>query len=343
MLREGLIQVYTGQSERTNFAPFGLSLRASGQGLCTFLASFAPYELMEGIDGAASCLKPNLVVDESARNDLSASDDPNEKARKTSETYLRARTAMLSGKFDVVIFRGIHRAVKQGLIPLERLLALMGEKPKHVELVLTGPEADERVVDKADYVTEMVLHKSVSFQLQGNERSDRKTIQVITGNGKGKTTYCLGKAMLRSSLGTSALIFQFIKSPQLYGEIMAIERFPNIEIKSMGMGFLSKHSPLDKKHADAAQQAWKAWLKMIHSERYDLIVLDEINVATYHGLISGPRVREALFLEPQKFDIFLSGRHAHPDVIDVATTVIEMKEIKHPFKKGIMARKGIEF
>ena len=343
MLREGLIQVYTGQREKTNFAPFGLILRASGQGFKSMLASFAPYDLMEGVKPAASCLKPKLIVDDSAHAGPSSKDVSDRDESRIPEAFQRVRAAMLSREFDVVILLGIHRAVKQGFVPLEKLLTLMEEKPKCVELVLTGSQADERVLEAADYVTEMVVHRSPDTHQHGAWHGDGRAIEVITGNGKGKTTYCLGKALLQSSMGMRAMIFQFIKSPKLYGEVMAIEQLPNLEIRSMGRGFLGRHSPLDKKHSDAAQQAWKAWLKMIHSERYDLLVLDEINVATYHGLISGPRVREALFLEPQKFDILLSGRHAHPDVLEVATTVIEMKEIKHPFKKGIMARRGIEF
>jgi len=343
MLRKGLIQVYTGESDQTNFAPFGLSLRASGQGLSTFLASFAPYDLMEGTSAAASYLAPNLVIDDSAPEKLSAEDERDKGPRRILEAYLRARAAMLSRKFDLVILHGIHRAINQGILPVEKLLTLMEEKPKRVELVLTGLRVDERIMDRADYVTEMVLHKPAETHRQDSRKGGGRAIEVITGNGKGKTTYCLGKAMLQSSLGTPALIFQFIKSPRLYGEVMAIERLPNLEIRSMGKGFLGKHSPLDKKHATAAQQAWEAWLQIIRSEKYGLLVLDEINIATYHGLISGPRVREALFFEPQEFDILLSGRHAHPDVIEVATAVIEMKEIKHPFKKGIRARKGIEF
>ena len=112
----------------------------------------------------------------------------------------------------------------------------------------------------------------------------------------------------------------------------------------MGKGFLNLHSPyLIEKHRRAAQQAWALWLKQIYSQDYGLLVMDEINIATSYGLISGARVREMLFLTPQRFHILLSGRNAHPDVIEASKTVIEMKEIKHPFRKGIKARRGIEF
>jgi cob(I)alamin adenosyltransferase len=77
--------------------------------------------------------------------------------------------------------------------------------------------------------------------------------------------------------------------------------------------------------------------------KYGLLVLDEINIATHYGLIRGERVKEMLFLKPRQTHLLLSGRNAHPEVTEAASTVIEMKEIKHPFKKGVKARKGIEF
>jgi len=346
MLEKGLIQVYTGQSdEQMNFAPIGLSLRAAGQGLRTLITCFTPHELMEGANTASSFLEPNLVINHSAIEQI-----PNERKGYSStpqrivESFQRSREAVFSGNFDIVILNGIHHVLGQGLLPLEDVLTLIEEKPENVELVLSGPRASEQIIEKADLVTEMVVHKSKHAPKAGNYPQGNGYIEVVTGNGKGKTTYCLGKGMLMSGLGIPALIYQFIKSPQPYGEVKAIEKLPYLEIKTMGKGFLSKHIPyLDKKHKMAATQAWELWLRQIYSQNYGLLVLDEINIATYHGLISGPRVREVLFLQPQRFHILLSGRHAHPEVTEVATTVIEMREIKHPYKKGITARKGIEF
>jgi cob(I)alamin adenosyltransferase len=145
-------------------------------------------------------------------------------------------------------------------------------------------------------------------------------------------------------MGIPSVIFQTIKSPKLYGEVRAIQKLPFLEIKSMGKGFLHKHSAgLEKKHIDAAKAAWALLLKKIFSLEYQLVVLDEINVATHYGLINFHRVREMLFMKPDNLHLLLSGRHAHPEVTEAATNVIEMREIKHPFRKGIKARKGIEF
>ena len=345
MLEKGLIQVYTGESEQFNFAPIGLSLRASGQGLRTLITCFFPHELMEGASKASLFLKPNLVIEHNSTGQVaSQGNEKSQENHRIAELFKRSRDAVVSGDFDIVILNGINKVLRLGLLPLEEILKLMEEKPERVELVLAGPRACEQIIEKADLVTEMVVHKSGRALEPGNCPEGNGTIEVVTGNGKGKTTYCLGKGLLTSCVGIPTLVFQFIKSPRPYGEVQAIEKLPYLEIKTMGKGFLNRHTPFfDKKHAQAARHAWQLWLKQIYSQEYGLLIMDEINIATHHGLINGERVREMLFLRPHKFDVLLSGRNAHPDVVEAATTVIEMKEIKHPFKKGIGARRGIEY
>ena len=138
-------------------------------------------------------------------------------------------------------------------------------------------------------------------------------------------------------------ILQFIKSSRAYGEVVAIKRFPNLEVKTMGKGFIVGPSKPSKKHLRAARIAWEACLREIFSLDYRLIVLDEINVATHLGLVHPERVREMMFLRPKGVNIILSGRNAHSEMIEHATAAFEMREIKHPFYKGIQARRGIEF
>ena len=99
----------------------------------------------------------------------------------------------------------------------------------------------------------------------------------------------------------------------------------------------------DPKHKEAARQAWDHCLRLIHSREFGLVVLDELNIATNYELISASRIVDWLLNIPPKLSVLLSGRHAHPDVARASTTLIEMKEIKHPYKKGVKARKGIEF
>ena len=149
--------------------------------------------------------------------------------------------------------------------------------------------------------------------------------------------------MFFAANGIPSSILQFIKSPLAYGEVIACERFPHLEIRSMGEGFITGSERPSKKHRDAARGAWEACLKEIFSLAYRVVVLDEINVATHFVLVHPDRVREMMFLKPRNLHLILSGRDAHSEMMNHASAVFEMKEIKHPFRKGIEARRGIEF
>ncbi len=342
MLKKGLVQVYTGVTERFNFAPIGLSLRAAGQDLRVLITSFLPHKSMEGAETASALLKPNLIIDYSAIEGRSSQDKLLND--KILDSFQRANDAVQRAEFDIVILNGIQQILRQGIVSLENIITLMEEKPANVELVLTGPRAPKNIIDKADLVTHMVIRPSKDHPKEKYDPQTTGSINVVTGDGKGKTTYCLGKAMLASCKGIRSAIFQFIKSPQPYGEIKAITKFPQLDIKTMGGGFLdmsTTHSK--KKHIEAANQAWKFSVKEILSRKYGLIVLDEINIATHYGLIRWEQVREMLEQKPDNLHLLFSGRNAHPEVTKASTTVIEMREIKHPFSKGIKARKGIEF
>lgn len=343
MLDKGLIQAYTTESDQMNFAPIGLSLRAAGHGLRTLITTFTSDEMLEGLSFASQFLHPNLVIEHcNAEQTLFGADQTNDTAHQT-QAFQRTMEAIFSADFQIVVLNGVHRALDQGLLSFEDILKLMRQKPGNTELILSGKGLGDQIIERADLVTEMVVAKAPERKEEGRLR-DNGTVDVITGPGKGKTTYCLGKAMLMSSMGIPSVVFQTIKSPKLYGEVKAIKKLPFLEIKSMGKGFLHKHSAgLEKKHIDAAKEAWALLLKKIFSLEYKLVVLDEINVATHYGLINFHRVREMLFMKPDNLHLLLSGRHAHPEVIEAATNVIEMREIKHPFRKGIKARKGIEF
>lgn len=245
---------------------------------------------------------------------------------------------------DIVILNGISQVMALGIITADDVMTLMREKPATVELVLTGPAVTESVFDKADLVTDLKLHTILHDPQNDNDLKSRGSIEVVTGNGKGKTTYCLGKSMLYSSLGIRCAFLQFIKSPRPYGEVKAIQMIPNIDIKTMGEGFLAyRPDGQEKRHVEAARRAWEKCLREIFSLKYGLIVLDELNTATSYGLVNPDRVRELLFLKPQNLHLLLSGRNAHADVMAAASSVIEMREVKHPYTKGIKARKGIEF
>jgi cob(I)alamin adenosyltransferase len=342
MLQKGLIQVYTTESTHTNFAPIGLGLRAAGHKFRTLVTCFVSHELMDGCRCGARLLEPNLLIEHPMvyRQGLSGT----YMGDKAHDAFEKTRQAMLRKDFDIVVLNGVHKLLEKAIVSLEDLLRLLEEKPSDVELVFSGMRLPLELIEKADLVTEMIVKQKLGGNNKEKVSEDQGTVEVITGNGKGKTTYALGKAMLSACIGISSSFLQVIKSPKQYGEVMAIKRLPNFEIRTMGQGFLKKKGDtLEKKHIQAARNAWKEWLREVYSSRYGLLVLDEINVATYYELIHPERVEEMLFLKPPKLALLLTGRNAHPDIVKAATTLIDMREIKHPFHKGIKARKGIEY
>ena len=331
----GLIQIYTSPSKRTHYAPFGLALRASGQGLRTLITRFAPHDLAGGEKQACAVLAPNLVIDASALDDFDLKEGM--ATGRARDAFQNARDSAVSGAFDVVVLEGVLDLVPTGVIPLHEILRLMREKAAHVELVLTGPEAADEIMEKADLVTEMAVRMSA----QGENKDP---IEMVTGKGKGKTTYCLGKALLMSSMNVPSFILQFVKSPKPYGEVMAIKNLSGLEIETMGKGFVDKENPdADPSHEEAAREAWARGKEIILSSRYGLVVLDEINIAVNYGYIHPQEVQDFLLKKPKGVHLMLSGRYAKADLMKCATVGMEMKEVKHPFKNGVGARMGIEY
>ena len=179
--------------------------------------------------------------------------------------------------------------------------------------------------------------------------SERGLILVNTGNGKGKTTAALGVALRAVGQGLKVLILQFIKSGNGYGELAGLAKLGDqVEIRSMGKGFIYyKRDEVGEaelaRHKEAAQEAWQTLVEEVNSDRWDLIIMDEINNAINYELIDVNSVVDMLKHKPKRLHVVLTGRYAKPEIIDVADTVTEMKVVKHAYEKGIKAAKGIEF
>lgn len=170
-------------------------------------------------------------------------------------------------------------------------------------------------------------------------------IIVHTGNGKGKTTAALGMGLRAWGQGMRVLVMQFIKGGWKYGELQAAEKLgPNFVIRQMGEGFVknAKDDELEE-HRAAAKQALQEAGRQIVSGNWDTVILDEINYAVKFGLVSAAEVLDLLAAKPPAVHVILTGRDADPLIIEKANLVTEMKEIKHPYKEGIKAQKGIEF
>ena len=169
---------------------------------------------------------------------------------------------------------------------------------------------------------------------------------VYTGGGKGKTTASLGMALRAVGYNHKICMIQFIKGSWHYGEMDSSKRLePEFEIIAAGKGFvgiIDDNSPKEE-HKKVAKEAIKISKEKIQSGKYDIIILDEVNYAINLGLIDVNDVLDLIKTKPQQLNLVLTGNYALPEIIEVADLVTEMKEIKHPFQKGIKAKKGIDF
>jgi len=169
----------------------------------------------------------------------------------------------------------------------------------------------------------------------------RGYVHVYTGNGKGKTTAAFGLAMRAVGQGLRVAVVQFMKGIE-YGEVIAARRL-GIEVYQFGTKeFVDPKSPreIDIK---LANDAIKKAEEIVFSRKYDLVILDEINVAMSFGLISVKRVIDLIEKKPENVELVLTGRYAPEEIVERADLVTEMREIKHYFRAGVTARKGIEF
>ncbi|SFM10534.1 cob(I)yrinic acid a,c-diamide adenosyltransferase [Pelosinus propionicus] len=170
-------------------------------------------------------------------------------------------------------------------------------------------------------------------------------ILVNTENGKGKTTAALGLGLRAWGQGFKVLIIQFIKGSWKYGELKAAEALGSkFVMRQMGEGFVRNASEdAMAEHRHAAEEALAMARKEFESNQWDMIILDEINYAIKFGVLSLEAVLNLLEDKPSALHLVLTGRDVRPEIVEKADLVTEMKEIKHPYKKGIKAQKGIEF
>ena len=169
---------------------------------------------------------------------------------------------------------------------------------------------------------------------------------VYTGKGKGKTTAALGIALRATGYKKKICMIQFIKGSWHYGEMDSSKKLaPEFEMITAGKGFvgiIDDKSPKED-HKKIAKEAIKISNGKIQSGNYDIVILDEINYAVNLDLISIDDVLKLIKSKPRGMDLILTGNYARNEVVDIADLVTEMREIKHPFQKGIKAKKGIDF
>lgn len=173
----------------------------------------------------------------------------------------------------------------------------------------------------------------------------RGLIIVNTGPGKGKTTAAMGTALRAVGQGMRVLMLQFLKGSWHYGELDAVKAFGDKFImKQMGRGFVKVGAEKpDPEDVRLVEQAWVEAEQAIHSGQWDLVILDEINYAISYGMLNPEKVVESLQKKPDMVHVILTGRNAHPTIVDIADTVTEMRQVKHAYERGVMAQRGIEY
>lgn len=173
-------------------------------------------------------------------------------------------------------------------------------------------------------------------------------IQIYTGNGKGKTTASLGLAMRALGRNWKVLLIMFTKGGDNYGELISFKNLSpeiseNLTIEQAGLDRIIYASNKNKNDENEILRGWEIAKKAIINNEYQLIILDEINIAIDLKIIDVDEVVEVLKNKPRNMEIVLTGRNAHQKVIDVAHLVSKIQPVKHYWNLGISAREGIEF
>jgi len=168
-------------------------------------------------------------------------------------------------------------------------------------------------------------------------------IQVYTGDGKGKTTAALGLALRAAGHGMKVCIVQFMKGRVNYGELRSIEKLDGVEIHQFGRPeFVDKENP-HPEDIRGAEEGMAFAERAAESGKWDVLILDELNVALDFHLLDMNRVLDFLHGVPDSLEVVITGRYAPDEIVQLADLVTEMRCIKHPYEKGIKARKGVEF
>ena len=166
-------------------------------------------------------------------------------------------------------------------------------------------------------------------------------VHIYTGNGKGKTTAAFGLALRALGSGAKVIIIQFMKAPNVYGEQVMAEKI-GIKIESYGLPKFVHGNP-EKDDIEAAKKALERAKEVVQNGEWDLVILDEICVALAFRMFDVKEVKELIKNKAPNTELVLTGRYCPEELFDLADYVTEMREIKHPYQKGVTARKGIEY
>ncbi len=203
------------------------------------------------------------------------------------------------------------------------------------------PESEAEI--NARHAEKMAKRKAARDRMLAGKTQERGLVIVHTGTGKGKSTAAFGVVMRCLGHGMRVGIVQFVKGAWETGERKLLERFPElVTCRAMGEGFTWETQDRVRDIA-AARAAWDAAKAMIADPRYRLVLLDELNIVLRYDYLPLDEVVAALKAKPRDLHVIVTGRNAKPELIDLADLVTEMTLVKHPFRSGVRAQKGIEF
>jgi cob(I)alamin adenosyltransferase len=172
--------------------------------------------------------------------------------------------------------------------------------------------------------------------------TERGLVQVFTGNGKGKTTAAIGSVLRAVGQGFRVFIVFFMKGDYPYGEQKALAQLPNVTTARFGFQSFVDPDNVKPEEKEEAEKALKTAREAMESREYDIVVLDEVNIAAAWGLVDIDEVVELVRSKPETVELILTGRYANERLIELADLVTEMKEVKHPYQKGILSRRGFD-
>ena len=173
--------------------------------------------------------------------------------------------------------------------------------------------------------------------------NNKGLVQIFTGDGKGKTSAALGVVIRALGQGLRVCIIYFMKGDYPYGERRILSKLPNVAVTSFGSLEFVDPANVKPEEKEQARQALAAAREAMLSGSYDLVVLDEVNVAVAWKLIELDGVIRLISDKPPNVELILTGRYADPKLVQMADLVTEMLKIKHPYDKGVLSRKGIDF
>jgi cob(I)alamin adenosyltransferase len=209
--------------------------------------------------------------------------------------------------------------------------------------VTETPEAETEAELDQRHAEKMAKRKAARNRMLATKTEERGLLIVHTGLGKGKSTAALGLAMRSIGHGLQVGIVQFVKGVWTSGERVVLERFPDqVTIKVLGEGF-TWDTQDRQRDIRAARQAWESSKAMLADPRYHLVILDELNIVLRYDYLPLDEVLDVLRAKRRDLHVVVTGRNAKPELIELADLVTDMSLVKHPFRAGVKAQKGIEF